>query len=835
MTQDTAHASLTGGNLPLEPNGFVGREADVEELIDLLGVARVVTLCGAGGIGKSRLAVRVARQVAEDFPGGVWLVELADAVRGDQIEPRVAAVLGVKAEPSRALADTLIDALGDRRLLLVMDNCESLIEEAARFCRAVLTVCPDVRVITTSREPLRVAGETVWRVPPLTLPRGGDHDLGTGEAVHLLLNTSEAVRLFADRATAASRAFSVTEQNAADIVGLCEALDGMPLAIELAAALCRVLTVEQINARIRDRFRLLSAGDRTAPARQQTLRATVDWSYQQLNEPERILLRRLAVFTGGWTLDMAEQVCAGNALWAEDVLGVLCDLVDKSLVLADAQVAGETRYRMLETIREYAVEQLDASGEEPEFRRLHRDHMIEVAARIHRTIVRRPRPTWPEICPMLVMLDELQANVWAAVRWSVESAGDPESALRLLVLLRWPIIAGGRFTPADKWLDRLLDAAPEELTPCVRGDALALRGQVAFGQGDPDTAQIACTAAVGLCREAGLYGPLSGALAILAWVAIYQRRPERVRSLLDEALEAVRTVDDPWHETVIRSMEGTFALSEGRAKESQRSFEAALAIAHELDNHWAAPVALIGLAQVAWLRGDLVEARVRYERALDMLQDITAHWQAITCLSGLGRIALAQGDLPTARVRLIESLRLCIGTGQRLGVARRIETLAQLALAEEDDRRAVRLAGASAAIRSAMSGAVLPPGFGARMEELLQPARARLGDALVAQLWAHGQEMSQEQAVRYALQFDEPSEAPLLLGKHPVAAPLTTLTCREWEIAELIARGMSNKAIADELVISPATAARHVANILGKLGFSSRTQVATWVIEQNRP
>ncbi|SNS87808.1 Predicted ATPase [Streptosporangium subroseum] len=823
MTQDTTHASVAPGNLPLEPNAFVGREADVEELTELLSVARVVTLCGAGGIGKSRLAVRVASQVAEEFPEGVWLVELAEAVRGDLIAPRVAAVLGVKPEPSRALADTLVDALGDRRLLLVIDNCESLIEESALFCRTLLTVCPQVRVLTTSREPLRVAGETVWRVPPLSLPRSGGQDLGT----------SEAVRLFVDRATAASRGFVVTEQNAGDVVGLCEALDGMPLAIELAAALCRVLTVEQINARIRDRFRLLSAGDRTAPARQQTLRATVDWSYQQLKEPERILLRRLAVFTGGWTLDMAEQVCAGNGLWAEDVLGVLCDLVDKSLVLADAEVAGETRYRMLETIREYAAEQLDVSGEEPEFRRRHRDHMIDVAARIHQMIVRRPRPTWPEICPMLVLLDELHSNVWAAVRWSAE-ADDPENALRLLVLLRWPIIAGGRFTPADEWLDRLLDVEPTELTPRVRGDALALRGQVAFGQGDPDTAQVACTAAVELCRKTGLNGPLSGALAILAWVAIYQRRPERARSLLDEALEAVRTVDDPWHETVIRSMEGTFALSEGRAKESQRSFEAALAIAHELDNHWAAPVALIGLAQVAWLRGDLVEARAHYERALDLLQDITAHWQAITCLSGLGRIALVQGDLATARVRLIESLRLCLGTGQRLGVARRIETLAQLALAEEDDRRAVRLAGASAAIRSAMSGAVLPPGFGARMEELLQPARVRLGEALVAQLWAHGQEMSQEQAVRYALQFDEPSETPLLLGRNPVVAPLTTLTCREWEIAELIARGMSNKAIADDLVISPATAARHVANILAKLGFSSRTQVATWVIEQNR-
>ncbi|MFF5208714.1 ATP-binding protein [Streptosporangium sp. NPDC000396] len=823
MTQDSARISLTGGNLPLEPNAFIGREADVEELTELLGVARVVTLCGAGGIGKSRLGVRVAAQVAAQFPGGVWLVELTEAVPGDLIAPRVAALLGVKAEPSRPLTETLIDALGDRRLLLIIDNCESLIEESARFCQALITACPGVRVLTTSREPLRAAGETVWRVPPLTLPQGGVHDLAV----------SEAVRLFVDRATAASRGFAVTEQNANDIASLCEALDGMPLAIELAAALCRVLTVEQIHARIRDRFRLLSTGDRTAPARHQTLRATVDWSYQQLKEPERILLRRLAVFTGGWTLDMAEQVCAGNGLWAEDILRVLCGLVDKSLVLADAEIAGETRYRMLETIREYAAEQLDISGEETELRRRHRDHMIEIAGRIHQMIVRRPRPTWVEICPMLVLLDELQANVWAAVRWSAE-AGDPESALRLLVLLRWPTIAGGRFTPADQWLDRLLAVEPARLTPRVRADALVLRGQVAFGQGDPDTAQTVCTVAAELCRATGLHGPLGGALAVLAWVAIYQRRPDRARSFLDEALDAVHKVDDPWHEMVIRSMEGTFALSEGRAKESQRSFEAALAIAHELDNHWAVPVALIGLAQVAWLRGDLVEARAYYEQALDLLQDITAHWVTITCLSGLGRIALAQGDLATARARLIESLRLCLGTGQRLGVARRIEALAQLALAEEDDRRAVRLAGASAAIRSAMNGAVLPSGFGARMEELLQPARARLGDALVAQLWSHGQEMTQEQAVRYALQCDErPDASPA--GRHPVAAPLTTLTCREWEIAELVARGLSNKAIADELVISPATAARHVANILAKLGFSSRTQVATWVIGQDRP
>ncbi|MER7207386.1 MULTISPECIES: ATP-binding protein [Streptosporangium] len=825
MTQDTAHISPTGGNLPLEPNDFVGRQVDAEELVELLGVARLVTLCGAGGIGKSRLAINVAGRLAAGFPGGVWLVELAEAAGDELIAPRVASVLGIKAEPSRSLSETLFDALADRQMLLVIDNCESLIDECARFCRTLLTICPEVRVLTTSREPLRVAGETVWRVPPLTLPEADGHEYAMD---------SEAVQLFVRRARAAVRGFTLDAGNADEIASLCGALDGMPLAIELAAALCRVLTVEQIHARLRDRFRLLSEGDRTAPARHQTLRATVDWSYQQLKEPERILLRRLAVFTGGWTLEMAEKVCDGDGLWAEDVLSVLCGLVDKSLVLADAEVAGETRYRMLETIRQYAAEQLEIAGEEHELRRRHRDHMAVIAGRVHQLIVRSPRPTWTEICPVLVLLDELQSNLWAAVRWSAE-VEEPENALRLLVLLRWPTIAGGRFTPADEWLERLLSADKSAaLPPKVRGDALVLRGQVAFGQGDPAKAYEACSEAADLCRATALHGPLSGALAILAWVAIYQRRPDKARRLLDEALEAVRKVDDPWHEMVIRSMEGTFALSEGRAKESQRSFEAALAIARGLDNHWATPVALIGLAQVAWTRGDLLEARTHYEQALDQLKDITAHWQTITCLSGLGRIALAQGDLTTARARLTESLRLCRRTGQRLGVARRIETLAQLALAEEDDHRAVRLAGASAAIRNAMSGSAMPSGFGARMEELLQPARARLGDTLVAQLWALGKEMTQEQAVRYALEGEDRAETPLPTGRMPVAAPLTTLTGREWEIAELIARGLSNKAIADELVISPATAARHVANILAKLGFSSRTQVATWVVEHNR-
>src|SRR5262252_9175146 len=294
-------------NLPQEQNSFVGRELELGKLRELLGATRALTLCGTGGIGKTRLALQVLAAVADQFPDGAWFVELGDLQQPDLVVSRVAAAVGVGEEPGRPLLDTLADALRSRRLLLALDNCEHLIDSCARLCHRLLASAPGLRVLATSREPLRVAAETVWQVPPLTLPRAGAAEAPED------LGRYEAIRLFCDRAAASQPGFALTPANLPAVAALCRSLDGVPLAIELAAAWVRVLSVEQILARLDDRFRLLTSGDRTAPPRQRTLRAAIDWSYDLLAQREQVLLRRLSVFAG-WSLEMAEQLCSGDDL-----------------------------------------------------------------------------------------------------------------------------------------------------------------------------------------------------------------------------------------------------------------------------------------------------------------------------------------------------------------------------------------------------------------------------------------------------------------------------------------------------------------------------------------
>src|SRR5450432_2056558 len=354
MTTDTA---IGTGNLPAEPNSFVGRERDLAELALMLGEVRALTLCVPGGISNTRLALRLACDLVPDFPGGAWLVELGDTDDPELVPLRVAAALGVREEPGRPLADTVTDALRSRRLVLILDTCEHVVEACAALAHQLLAGCPELRLIATSREPLRVRGETAWRVPPLALPAQ------FGELSDADLAEHEAIRLFAERAAAVRPGFTLSRENIGAVVRLCRTLDGIPLAIELAAARIRALSVDQIAERLSDRFQLLASGDRTAPPRQQTLRAAVDWSYELLTEPEQVLLRRLSVFAG-WNLDMAEQVCADEQIPDGTVLDLMAALIDKSLVTFDHELRGESRYRLLDTIKEYAASRLAASGEE---------------------------------------------------------------------------------------------------------------------------------------------------------------------------------------------------------------------------------------------------------------------------------------------------------------------------------------------------------------------------------------------------------------------------------------------------------------------------------------
>ncbi|REE95099.1 ATP-binding protein [Thermomonospora umbrina] len=555
MTSDTAPTSIGARPpaLPAEPNAFVGRERDLADLRRLLSETRAVTLCGPGGIGKTRLAVRVARALAGDQPDGVWFIELADVGSGavdlDPVARRVADVLGLADETGRAPADFLADALRRRRALVVLDNCEHLVEECASLCRTLLARCDRLRILATSREPLRVPGENVWRVPPLSFPAARDEP--AGPARH------EAVRLFMARATAARPDFALTPGNAPALAELCRALDGVPLALELAAARVRVLSLEQIADRLTDRFRLLTAGDRTAPPRQRTLRAAIDWSHELLDEPERILLRRLSVFAG-WSLDQAEQVCADGLLPQEQILDLLTALVDKSLVVVDREVAGETRFRLLESIREYAVERLAEAGEEQALRGRHRAAVLELLEHHAELGVAHRPASWRRRVELYDRYDVEQHNVRVALAWSRER-GDVEEGLRLCLAARLFWGPRGHYAEAAKWSDWFLERGGDA-DPRVLGPALVGRAQLAVERREFDVAETCARAGLEHCRAVGDARTVAAGLGVLVHVAMRAGEDDRALALAEESLSVARAQADPWNEGLAQFWRGVVLL-----------------------------------------------------------------------------------------------------------------------------------------------------------------------------------------------------------------------------------------------------------------------------------
>jgi predicted ATPase/DNA-binding CsgD family transcriptional regulator len=916
----------SAGNLPAEPNSFVGRDRDLAELALLLTDVRALTLCGPGGIGKTRLALRLAAQLAPGFDGGAWFAELADLTDPGLVERRVAATLGVRDEPDRSLGDTLADALRSRELLLILDTCEHLVDACAPLVAHLLASCRGVRVIATSREPLRVRGETVWRVPPLELPAARP----AGEVLG-----SEAVRLFADRATAVRPGFALTSENAVAVAQLCRTLDGIPLAIELAAARIRALSVEQVASRLSDRFQLLASGDRTAPVRQQTLRAAVDWSYELLTEPEQALLRRLSVFSG-WSLEMAEQVCADKQIPAPDILDLLAALIDKSLVSMDSELTGAARYRLLDTIAEYAADRLAASGEEADIRAAHRDYLMTLGEDIVAQAFLRGDPPWPARVALYQRIGIELPNFRSALAECL-ARGDAEQGLRICLALRSPWVAGGDLAEGTGWFDRLL-ALDAPVPAAVRGRALVYRAELAYEQHDYATG--AALAADGQARlhAAGAPGE-SGALRVLALIALRAGLGDEALASTDAAVAAARADGDYWEEGLALSARAAVLGALGQLEDSRQTFDAALHTLRD-NNGWGVAQTLYGYGTLAERTGDHPAALAHFRTALGLYREIDARPEMARCLAGIGRVALArpdraQPDLALAAASLAESLQLSLATGQRLAISRGLQAFAGLAAAIGDLPAAVRLTAAAAALRSAgrpASGGA--PAGGARSDGLLAAARDRLGGPAVDMLAAEGARLTMHGALAVALglQMPAPARPPLPgpatgaaagpanpagpspagpaqggpapaesfragpgpaglgmtagpdtglsqagpgagppgaarpgaagpggagpdaaepgtprsatrgsgtagpgataggePGRGPAAPPLTN---RELQIARLIARGRSNRAIAEELTISPATAARHVANIFGKLGFTSRAQVAAWIAER---
>jgi predicted ATPase/DNA-binding NarL/FixJ family response regulator len=797
-----------GSTLPTEPNSFVGREHELDELRKLVCSTRMVTLTGPGGIGKTRLALHALTLTAADFADGVCYVELADVTSPDLVVARVASVVGVTEEENRPLLHTLTDALRPRSLVLALDNCEHLIEACARLCQRLLASAPDLRLLATSREPLRVAGETVWQVPPLAV--------GSADG-----SASEAVRLFAERAAATAPGFALTPANTDDVAAICRSLDGIPLAIELAAARVRALSVEQIRMRVADRFGLLTTGDRAAAPRQQTLRAAIDWSHDLLTKREQALLRRLSVFAG-WSLEMAEQVCTDDLVPAAAILDTVAALVDKSLVVREPESLGQARFRMLDTIREYAAENLTSAGEATEIQHRFRDHTLAVVERNFAVGMALVPAPWQDRVDVFRRYDVDAGNVWLVLGECL-AEGDVATGLRICTAIRPCMLVRGEFALGCEWLDAFL-ALPEaaDVAPGIRGQALIGRAQLTL-PAEPADAEPSARSGLDLCRAAGDLFWTAAGLNLLSEIAIHTGRPDEAETLSREAATTAEANGDGWNTGWSLGIRSAIAAVRGNMPEAAQLASASIDVMRAINHQWGAARAQLSLGDLARLRGDLDGAQRMYADALGYLREISARPEIARCLSGLGRIALELGDAEAARKYLAESLRLCRDIGTHIGMARGIESWAALASHEGDAEGAVMLAAAAGALRATTG---LPPVPRARTDRYLAAAD-HLDDGATALLWARGLALSPEAAIELALGQYPKSPRP-----QRAAANLTPpggLTPRELEIAALIAAGRRNKAIAAELVISPATVARHVANIMAKLDFRSRAQIAAWI------
>ncbi len=675
----------------------------------------MLTLSGPGGIGKTRLALRLLASMTREFPDGAWFIELADLRQPDLVISRVAAALGVSEEPGRPLLETLADVLRRRRLLLALDNCEHMIDACAQVARQLLASSPGLRLLITSREPLRVPGETVWRVPPLSAMSGP----GSKTAEH-----NEAIRLFTERAAASSPGFSVGPGNVTAVAAICRALDGLPLAIELAAAWVRVLSVEQICARLGNRFALLIAGDRSASPRQRTLRATIDWSYALLTDREQTLFRRLSVFAG-WSLEMAEQVCSDEEVLPGDVPGLVGALVDKSLILVEPEALGQARYRMLDTIREYAAARLADTGESGRLQLVLRDYTLVTAERNLAVGMAQVPVPWSDRvdCSRRYIVDE--GNIYQVLSWCL-AHDEAEIGLRICIAVspRW--LVWGTFAEGGEWLDSFLGLDVPTPAPQVRGAALVARAQLATAS-DPAAAEALAEEGLALCRQMHDDFWASTALNLLCEIALQTGRADEASARADQALVLAQAAGDGWNEGYVLGTKAAIAARAGLLGEAERLASTSVSVMRHIDQQWGVARVLLGLADLARLRGHPGEAHDRYVEALAILEEIGARPEIARCLAGLGRVALDLGSIEQARRHLTNSIELSQATGTRIGVARGLEAFATLAVQDQQPERAVQLAAAAAALRES---AGVPPLPSARTEKHLSAARHLGGSAV---------------------------------------------------------------------------------------------------------
>ena len=771
-------------NLPHQLNNFIGRRREIAEVKRLLSESRLTTLTGAGGCGKTRLALQVAANLVDNYIDGIWLIELAPLANPMHVPQAVATILSVREQPDQPILTSLMDYLRPKNMLLVLDNCEHLIDACARLTEALLRACPDLQILATSREALNIAGEIAWTVPSLSLP-----DIEQKSLTFAELSQYEAVQLFVDRAVVVQPGFKLTELNAQAVAQVCQRLDGIPLAIELAAARMKVLQSAEIVARLDDRFNLLTTGGRTALPRHQTLRAAIDWSYDLLPKSERVLLQRLSVFVGGCTLAAVEQVCTNEVgregILSSQVLDLLSRLVDKSVVIAQTDIG---RYRMLETIRQYGYEKLVESGEAEMIHQRHLEWLVQFAKEAD------PKLRGPEITVWARQLDDEFDNIRTALEWGFEHGRSSDGA-ELLGALAWYNFLRSNDREAKRWSEKA-ESLTRDAPSSVRAEAFFALGIALTDLGEEEHADF----------------------------------------VLQQALTHYRAVENQLRIAFVLNTLGIIKHRQGKSDQAEHYYQEALTIRRAIGDKWGITHTLQNLGGIALDKEDYTNATTLYEEGIELSKELVDERMVARYQSFLGTISYAQGDLKRAGDLLRRAVFALWHMRENSSLFQAVRPLSQVMVMEGQPLRAAQMLSAMEFAREEL-GVQLPTSDRAEVEQIIGIILDRVGEIEFHQAWADGRMMSLEQAVEIALTEIEPhssfgvhffASSPRQAGKENFGG----LTQREREVAAHIAQGESNREIAEALVLSERTVESHVTNILNKLGFTSRTQIRKWALER---
>ncbi|HEY0071834.1 MAG TPA: tetratricopeptide repeat protein [Chloroflexia bacterium] len=838
---DLGLMDTVSNNLPVQPTPFIGREKEVEAACALLrreGV-RLLTLTGPGGTGKTRMSVEVGTQLLLDFRHGVFFVALASITDTALVATTIAQTLGIMEAAHRPIIESIKAYLRDRQILLILDNFEQIVD-AAPVVAEIMTGAAGLKVLVTSREILHLRGEHEFPVPPLSLP----------DTKHLppveRLTQYEAVRLFIDRATALRPDFEVTDDNAPAVAEICSSLDGLPLAIELAAARIKILSPDAMLSRLQNhgmgagdgRLKLLVGGHRDLPARQQTLRNTIGWSYDLLNEDERALFSRLSVFSGGRSFEAIEVVCNADGTLALDCLEGTASLVDKNLLQQRPGPGGEERFLMLETIQEYAREKLEERGEAGSLQEQHAAYFLELAEKAE------PELRGPRQAEWFERLEAEHDNLRAALKWATEQ-GHTETALRLGAALVEFWKAHGHLTEGRTWLEAAL--ANSDTPSQARAKALMAAGNLASAQGDYARASSVLLESLDMFRQLGDKVRIASTLKNLGNDARLQGNYDASYAYLQEGLQIARELGNR-HEVGIMSGDiGIVAQSMGDQEAARAYYEESLNIRRELKDKRGIAMMLVNLGELARAEGDYDTAQSLYEEGLGIARELGDKWGVGMVLHNLGHVAYHRQKYNQAFDLFTQSLSTFYEMRNKRDIAYCLAALGGVYAAQRQPERAAILFSASQALSNTISSHLDPADL-IEYQRNLATARSQMSLEGWERAWRQGQRMTLDEAVAYALEKVQVkataplSPSPLLttplqplttgpLNTGPLGEQPAGLSEREVEVLRLVATGLTDGQVADKLMISPRTVNRHLSSIYSKLNVTSRTAATRWAVE----